>query len=94
MSAADGPRWVTSSRTPLVSYSLTLYDRGMSLTIRGLKTLAADALMRLAYKLDPLRPNVVTNNGGGYQIRLRGLPLANISPGTAGPAINDQRPVR
>ena len=66
----------------------------MTFTMRGLKTRAADVLMRLAYKLDPLRPNVVTNIGGGYQIQFRGLPLANVSPGTAGLAINDQRPVR
>jgi hypothetical protein len=39
----------------------------------------ADRLVKIAYRLDPQRPLVVVQQGGGWQIRVGQVPIANIS---------------
>lgn len=54
--------------------------------MRNRKALA-DLLIRAAFKLDPNRPRVLRERGGGHVITFGSVPLARISAGM----INDKR---
>ena len=49
----------------------------------------ADLLIRWAYHIDPQRPAVQVQPGGGWLVKFGGVPLATIDPGLIG----DSRPV-